>query len=87
MNALLELADMNADHIRTMGLRAIARAHAAGVSAYYMEPEIDGIVRHDADGRRSVVEITDGPDRILREIGWQEPYHLRDGLRTAAERE
>lgn len=52
MNTLLELADLHADRIKSMGSRAIARAHAAGVSAYYGEPEIDGIVRHDADGRR-----------------------------------
>jgi hypothetical protein len=83
----MTLFDFDSERVQTMGIRAIARAHAAGVSAYYGEPEIAGIIRHDADGRRYVVEITDGADRIVREIEWEEPYHLRDGLQTAAERE
>jgi hypothetical protein len=83
----MTLFDFDSERVRTMGIRAIARAHAAGVSAYYGEEEIDGIVRHDADGRRYVVEVTDGADRIVREIEWSEPYHLREGLRTPAERE
>ncbi len=75
MTNLFDLLD--SERVRTMGVRAIARAHAAGVSGYYGEPEIDGIVRHDADGRRFVVEITDGADRIVR--AQQRPPAGRDG--------
>jgi hypothetical protein len=85
MSHLFDLLDT--DRVRTMGIRAIAGAHAAGVRAYYGEPEVEGIVRHDADGRRFVVEVTDGDDRIVSEIDWQQPYHEREGLRTAAERD
>ncbi len=85
MTRLFDLLDT--ERVRTSGVRAIARAHAAGVSAYYGEDDIVGIVRHDADGHRYVVEVTDGADRIVREIEWEQPYHKRDGLRTPAERE
>lgn len=85
MTHLFDLFD--AERVRTMGIRAIARAHANGVAAYYGEDGIEGIVRHDADGKRFVVTVTDGADRIDRELDWQQPFHLRDGLLTPEDRQ
>lgn len=72
MPTLLELADLHAERIRTMGERAIAQLHAAGVPAYVGgagDAGIDEIVRLDPDGRRFVVKIVpDGDDEIVREL-------------------
>lgn len=66
---LLERADLFSERIRTAGLREIAKAHAAGVSAYYMLEYDPRIVRHDPDGRRFFVRLSaNGTEEILSEV-------------------
>jgi hypothetical protein len=54
--------------LENMCMKAILEAHAAGVPAYYTEPEIDGMIRSMPDGSRQIVELLDGQDVVVRDL-------------------
>ena len=58
MTMLLDRWRANRGHVRLAGEIAIARAHAAGVGAYYRDAATGGIVREDTDGRRHPVDLS-----------------------------
>ena len=68
---IFEKARENARALEQMGEMAIAQAHAAGVAAYYGEPEFpEGIVKHMPDGRRFLIRREAGKEVIIRDLGF-----------------
>lgn len=71
MTSLLDNATKYASAIAIAGERAIARAHAAGVTAYVgCQPDAapEEIVRLDPDGRRFVVRLIGDDFEVVREL-------------------
>lgn len=53
-----------------MGFEAIARAKAAGVPSYYMDPAIgDGIIKEMPDGSRVLLDSSADGEKVLRTLG------------------
>jgi hypothetical protein len=68
MTMLLDRWDLNKERVRTMGLEAITQAHAAGISAFYMDPAMgQGVVEHRPNGELIYREYDEG-GMLTREL-------------------
>jgi hypothetical protein len=64
---MLEMLHLDAAEIAKVGIRAIEKAHAAGVPAYYVDRALgDGIVKAMPDGTLHLIDSTAGDDVVLR---------------------
>jgi hypothetical protein len=70
---ILDKLHENRERIAQAGLIALARAKTTGSPVYYRDADLgDGIVKEMPDGRRFLVTIDNGSERVTAEFGPRE---------------
>lgn len=59
----------NETKVRQAGRIAVEEARRAGAPAYYHDQKAGGLVREMPDGSRQLVEILDGEDVVVEQLG------------------